>query len=145
MEKYVKGVNNELFTTVQRKQGRKMKPYALIATGKPAEAKRCQQTLLKLGYQVQVVSTGARAQVQLAFTTPDLIVLDMDLPDMPGEVVLRQINAQRRMDATALILLADWPVSIDEEDRKAPSHTVTYPINAEKLAAFAADLVSPSP
>ncbi|MCB2178458.1 response regulator [bacterium] len=119
-----------------------MKPYALIATGNTTEANRCQRILLNLGYQVQVVTTGARAQVQLAFSTPDLILLDMDLPDMPGEVVLRQINAQRRMDTTALILFSSSVEFIPEVHRKAPAHNLAHPVNLQQLSTFAASLSS---
>jgi len=117
-----------------------MKPYALVATGNTTEAKRTRQALLHLGFQVEVVTTGARAQVQLAFTTPDLIILDMDLPDMPGEVVLRQINAQRRLDTTALILLSTGMDFPNDMQRRAAATTIAHPVNPEALAALAADL-----
>lgn len=120
-----------------------MKPYALVATGNTAEAKRTQQALLNLGFQVEVVTTGARAQVQLAFSTPNLIILDMNLPDMPGEVVLRQINAQRRLDTTALILLSTGVEFPSQPRRLASATTIAHPVNPRALAALAADLVGP--
>lgn len=116
-----------------------MKPYALIASANTTESHRCQRILLNLGYQVQVVTTGARAQVQLAFTTPDLILLDMDLPDVPGEVVLRQINAQRRLDTTTLILFSLSTEFSPETHRKAPAYTVAHPVNTQQLSALAAN------
>jgi DNA-binding response OmpR family regulator len=117
-----------------------MKPFALIATGNITEAKRTQQALLDLGFQVEVVTTGARAQVQLAFSTPDLIILDMNLPDMPGEVVLRQINAQRRLDTTALILLSTGVEFPSQPRRLAAATTIAHPVNPDALAALAANL-----
>jgi len=118
----------------------KMKPYALIATGNTTEAKRTQQTLLNLGFQVEVVTTGSRAQVQLAFTTPDLIILDMNLPDMPGEVVLRQINAQRRLESTALILLSTGVEFPSKTKRPASATKIAHPVNPEALSALVAGL-----
>ena len=83
-----------------------MSAVALIVTGKQEQARILRQALTAAGFQPECVSTGARAQVQLAFSTPDLIVLDIDLPDMPGEVILRQINAHRRLDTSVLFLIS---------------------------------------
>ncbi len=117
-----------------------MKPYALIASGNTTETKRTRQTLLSLGFQVEVVTTGSRAQVQLAFSTPDLIILDMNLPDMPGEVVLRQINAQRRLNSTALILLTTGVEFPSQPRRLAFTTTIAQPVNPKALSALAANL-----
>lgn len=117
-----------------------MKAFALVVTGKGDKARLYKQALQSAGFVVEVVSTGARAQVQLAFTTPDLIILDMDLPDMPGEVVLRQINAQRRLDTTALILLSTGMEFPNDTQRRAAATTIAHPVNPEALAALAADL-----
>jgi CheY-like chemotaxis protein len=85
---------------------------------------------------VQVVTTGSRAQVQLTFTNPDLIVLDLDLPDIDGEVILRQIIAQKRLTETRLILLSH------KEDpgraKAAPkARVITKPVRNNVLAAAA--------
>ncbi|MEN8242882.1 MAG: response regulator, partial [Chloroflexota bacterium] len=65
--------------------------YALVITAKQEQVQQCTDALKGAGFAVQAVTTGARAQVQLTFTNPDLIVLDLDLPDINGEVILRQI------------------------------------------------------
>ncbi|MBN2043775.1 MAG: response regulator transcription factor [Anaerolineales bacterium] len=83
-----------------------MNAYALIVTGDQQQAKYYQQALQSAGFQVEIIFTGARAQVQLAFTTPDLILIDCNLPDMPGEVIVRQINAHRRLDNSVLFLVS---------------------------------------
>ena len=57
--------------------------YALIVTGNREHARSYSQALARAGFNTQIVATGARAQVQLAFTRPDLVILDMNLPDMP--------------------------------------------------------------
>lgn len=113
-----------------------MKPYALITTGNSRQARRYQQALRSAGFQVETVTTGARAQIQLAFTTPDLIVLDMFLPDMPGEIVLRQINAQSRFDSTTLVLLSVEKNSAQKMERSAPAHAFSQPINSAKLVSL---------
>jgi CheY-like chemotaxis protein len=88
--------------------------YVLIIANNPETADKIFPFLEKAGCQALAVTTGARAQVQLAFTNPDVILLDMDLPDIPGEIILRQIKAQTRLKDSSLILITS-----DVETEKA--------------------------
>jgi CheY-like chemotaxis protein len=45
-------------------------------------------------WQLDIAATGAEALVQSAATPPDLILLDMNLPDMSGLDVLRTLRAR---------------------------------------------------
>jgi two-component system, cell cycle response regulator CtrA len=47
------------------------------------------------GYRVVVASTGAEARALLHEVKPDLIILDLMLPDMDGYEVLRRLRAAR--------------------------------------------------
>lgn len=110
--------------------------YALVITANQEPIRQYAKALQGAGYAVQVVTTGSRAQVQLTFTNPDLIVLDLDLPDIDGEVILRQIIAQKRLNETRLILLSH------KEDpgraKVAPSaRVITKPVRNNALAAAA--------
>lgn len=44
------------------------------------------------GYRVIVAATGAQGLVQAATRNPDLVVLDLGLPDMEGEEVIRRLR-----------------------------------------------------
>lgn len=44
------------------------------------------------GYRVIVASTGSQGLVQAATRNPDLVVLDLGLPDMEGEEVIRRLR-----------------------------------------------------
>ncbi len=113
-----------------------MKPFALIIIGNAEQARRYKKAIDGVGFQVQSVTTGARAQAQLTFTTPDLIVLDMHLPDIPGEVVLRQIKACRRLADTHLILLSAGH-SLSEEEPSALSTILERSVRPADLASLA--------
>lgn len=110
--------------------------YALVITAKQEPVRQYAEALQGAGYAVQVVTTGSRAQVQLTFTNPDLIVLDLDLPDMSGEVILRQIIAQPRLHNTSLILLSHKG---DPGRRKASgaAHVITKPVKGHTLSDLA--------
>lgn len=117
-----------------------MKPYALVITGNLEKARHYQKALGEVGFQVFSVTTGARAQVQLTFTTPNLIVLDMRLPDIPGTVVLRQINACQRLKATHLILLSASQNLLEDSEHSAPIRIIDRTVSAADLASLAADM-----
>jgi DNA-binding response OmpR family regulator len=110
--------------------------YALVITANQEPVRQYAEALQGAGYAVQVVSTGSQAQVQLTFTNPDLIVLDLDLPDVSGEVILRQIMAQPRLLNTSLILLSHKG---DPGRKKATrdAHVITKPVQSRTLASLA--------
>jgi DNA-binding response OmpR family regulator len=114
-----------------------MKPYGLIITGDTEKARCYKKTLGEVGFQVQSVTTGARAQVQLTFTTPDLIVLDLQLPDIPGEVVLRQIKACPRLKKTRLYLVPS-DHSQNDAAQRATQHALESEMSAVDIASLAA-------
>lgn len=118
--------------------------HALVITGKPKLALLCQEALERAGFQVQIESTGARAQVQLAFTNPDLVVLDLNLPDTPGEVILRQLSAHHRFSETRLILLVEEAVPAPEAPKVTPEGILAQPFAAPELSALAAEVCAGS-
>ena len=110
--------------------------YALVVTGKQEKVRQYADALQGAGYTVQSVTTGARAQVQLTFTNPDLIVLDLDLPDINGDVILRQIIAQKRLVSTSLILLSHKGDPTQKNIRSS-THVITKPVRSAALADLA--------
>jgi DNA-binding response OmpR family regulator len=66
------------------------------------------------GYNVVYATTGQSALTFLTTKTPDLIILDLGLPDMSGNTVLSEL-AQRQLPATntpALIVSANPGLAI---------------------------------
>lgn len=95
------------------------KPYALIIHNSSDRAGQYARILVEAGFTTHVETTGARAQVQLAFTNPNLIVLALNLPDVPGEVVLRQIRAQHRLHGVCLVLVLEEGRAAEDHRREA--------------------------
>lgn len=60
------------------------------------------------GFQVESIGDGAVAQSRLKEATPNLIVLDMHLPNVDGSTLLEQIRADDRLkDVPVIITTAD--------------------------------------
>ena len=81
--------------------------YALIIEKEGSLAEVLAGALEEAGFYSEVVTTGHEAQVRLAFTNPDLVLIDLNLPLLPGAVILRQVRAQKRLAKTRVILVTE--------------------------------------
>ncbi len=52
------------------------------------------QTLLALGYQVQVARQAANAIQEASRFAPDIVITDISLPDLSGKDLLVALNSQ---------------------------------------------------
>lgn len=57
------------------------------------------------GYEVSVADSGAAGLQKLAEPPPDLVLLDLGLPDIPGLEVLRRLKAVGSWAATRVLIL----------------------------------------
>ena len=72
-----------------------------------------QTKLTKEGYSVSAVGDGTAALNELQQTSPDLILLDLMLPDMNGVDVIRAVRATERERRLPIIVLSN--VYLSEE------------------------------
>jgi DNA-binding response OmpR family regulator len=76
----------------------------LVVDDEPTIADVVSRYLMRAGYQARVAATGQEALARAAADRPDVVVLDLMLPDLDGLEVMRRLRKQdgRRM---AIILL----------------------------------------
>jgi two-component system, OmpR family, phosphate regulon response regulator PhoB len=70
--------------------------------------------LRKAGYRTIHASTGSEALARAASHHPDLILLDLNLPDVPGTDVCRQLKANPSTEPIPIVMLT---ARSGEEDR----------------------------
>lgn len=56
------------------------------------------------GYVVEIAKDGAVAQHRLTEIVPDLIILDLHMPNVPGDKILEQIRSDERLVDTRVFL-----------------------------------------
>ena len=56
-------------------------------------------------YRVTIVTSGAQAMMYIADNTPDLILLDYDMPVTSGPQVLQMIRSETKLDNIPVIFL----------------------------------------
>ena len=64
--------------------------------------------LERAGFAVLSTGSGAEAITMAAEASPDLVVLDLGLPDVPGETVARELRAA----AARALLVARAPLAV---------------------------------
>lgn len=80
------------------------KPLAYIVEDNPDTVMIFQSALERAGYGVRVALDGAVAQKELAEIVPDLIILDLHMPNVTGDIILKQVRADERLKKTRVFL-----------------------------------------
>jgi DNA-binding response OmpR family regulator len=94
-----------------------------------------QMMLVHGGYDVHVATSGQDALNWLNVNRPDLILLDLMMPDISGFTILRKMRASDRHASMPIVVLtakAD-PKTRDETRDAGASEFLTKPINAQSL------------
>ena len=69
------------------------------------------------GFDTEIAPNGKIALTRLTVTNPDVIVLDLHLPYIPGQEILRQIRATERLAKTPVVVVtADLAAAQDVRD-----------------------------
>lgn len=109
-------------------------PLVLIVDDDPDLLNVCSVGLTALGHEVRTVETGEDAVADAAISRPDVIVLDLGLPDLDGMEVCRRIRTWS--DVPIVVLSAD-----STEDRKVEAleggadDYITKPFGMRELSA----------
>jgi two-component system, OmpR family, KDP operon response regulator KdpE len=86
------------------------------------------------GYEVDIAGTGAEALSAFENRTPDLIVLDLGLPDLEGTEVCRRIRAQSQIPIIVLSARSAERDKVNALDLGADDY-VTKPFGPDELLA----------
>jgi len=112
-------------------------PRILVVDDTPANVKLLEQILLASGYEVVTAASGAEALSRIASTAPDLVLLDVVMPQMSGYEVCRTLRAD---PATALLPVVMVTALDPEQERvkgieAGADDFLPKPINQAELLA----------
>jgi two-component system KDP operon response regulator KdpE len=86
------------------------------------------------GFEVEVVATGGEAVRSVATRRPDLMVLDLGLPDLEGTEVCRRIRAQSALPIIVLSARGAEAAKVEALELGADDY-VTKPFGPDELVA----------
>ncbi|MCP4421858.1 MAG: response regulator [Chloroflexi bacterium] len=102
-------------------------------------------TVQSLGYETAVSYNGAAALDSLRQTTPDLILLDMVLPDINGDEILRHVRADDRLKHMPVVVLTGESRTLNKEVEKQANFVLVKPIDFQTLSQLITRLTNLSP
>jgi len=77
--------------------------HILVVEDDPSAAGMLRDLLESSGYQVAVAASGAQAKAMVEEVRPDLVILDLMLPDMDGLVLCSEIRSQAQSDIPIIV------------------------------------------
>jgi CheY-like chemotaxis protein len=93
-------------------------PVALIVEDHEDQALVFESAVTLAGFETTQINNGRKASEFLMTNVPDVVILDLHLPDMTGDEILKQIRADERLSATKVILAtADGALANRVEDQ----------------------------
>ena len=113
----------------------------LVVEDHPESVELLRMILEDEGYSVQSVATGRRAIQAVSAPSsdespdppPDLILLDLRLPDMTGVEVVRKLQENLPEVPPVVFLSADSPQSLKEAAHSVGASSVRKPFNLDEL------------
>ncbi|WP_312934206.1 response regulator [Pseudomonas sp.] len=106
----------------------------LVIDDEPQIRKFLRISLSSQGYQVIEAATGGDGLAQAALGQPDLVVLDLGLPDMDGQQVLRALREWSAVPVMVLSVRASEVQKVDALDGGANDY-VTKPFGIQEFLA----------
>lgn len=92
-----------------------MKKRVLLAEDEPNIVESLTFLLERAGFEVTVESDGRHALDAALNDTPDVLILDVMLPELDGYEILRQLRADRRAEHLPVLMLT---AKSQREDRE---------------------------
>lgn len=118
-------------------------PLALIIEDDASLSVIFAQALQQAGFDTEVIEDGNAALTRLAKTVPVVVVLDLHLPHVSGDKILRQIRADERLAQTR-VMLATADAQMAERLRGDSDLVLLKPISFTQLRELATRLRPPN-
>jgi CheY-like chemotaxis protein len=124
---------------VSDNSGHQARPRLVLGYTDSAHASRCVRHFRRLGWEAHMVASGAEAQRLATELLPNVIVLDVDLPDESGWQTAAKILLGQRAPRV-LLLASEADEGLDERARSlGAAALVRRDLEPETLASLVFD------
>lgn len=111
----------------------------LVVEDNPMNLKLFHDILTAYGYEVWAAETGQAALDSVRDNLPDLVILDIQLPDISGLEIAKTFKGDDRLKAIPIVAVTSFAMAGDEERARAAGcdSYITKPIS---IASFGAEI-----
>lgn len=110
------------------------KPLILVVEDDKPIRKLITTTLETQGYKYHTAETGAASILEAVSSQPDIMILDLGLPDMDGVEIIRKVRSWSNMPIIVVSARSEDRDKIDALDAGADDY-LTKPFSVEELLA----------
>jgi CheY-like chemotaxis protein len=118
------------------------KPLAFVIEDEAHLANIFATALSQAGYRTKAIGDGQEALQQLSVTVPALVVLDLHLPHVPGQVIFDYIRIRPQLSQTRIILATADARLTESLSRKADL-VLLKPVSFQQLRDLAGRMRPP--
>ena len=112
------------------------KPIALVIEDNQDQAFTFKIAATQAGFDAEIIEDGAIAEKRLKEVVPELIILDLHLPNVSGEMLLQQIQNDIRLQETK-VFLATADAILAESLHKNNELVLIKPVSFDQLRKLA--------
>jgi len=102
------------------------------------------EALSAAGYRTEIIRNGRTALERLQIITPDVVILDMHLPQVTGAEILQYIRSEKRMAFTNVVVTTADAI-MGEQVRDTADFVLIKPISFGQLRDLTARLNPANP
>jgi CheY-like chemotaxis protein len=103
---------------------------ALVVEASASSLKLCRDILERSGFAVEIAGSGIAALTSAREKQPDLIVMDLQLPDVPGREFIGWLRGIPVLRSTPIIVLAGAAAETAELAQFGPNSLLRKPASA---------------
>jgi len=111
------------------------KPVILVVDDDAPIITLMRSLLREFGYEARTATSGVAAIAAARAETPDLVLLDKNMPGMSGGDVIRALRTDVGLANVPILLLTGDPVAPREIDELGANGTVQKPFDLQELIA----------
>ena len=116
---------------------------ALIVDDSEVLRRLIEMCLRPAGFEVAAASCGAEALEKAASFVPDLVILDIGLPDMTGWDVLEALRGSAGTADAKVMILSGYEDAHSEAKRLGADAALVKPFRNDELRSLAIELAGP--
>ncbi len=108
------------------------KPFSLIVEDDADLSDIFAEALMAAGFDTEIVRNGRLAMERLGEIIPNVVILDLHLPEVAGSTILSYIRAEERLAATSVVV-ATADAVMGEQLRDTADFVLIKPISFSQL------------